>query len=131
MPFQIVPTIAKAMKDVRASISYRRNLNTKKATSANPKLVVGIPQAVMNGFKPKANDLYALMAGTGADKGRARIVATKAGGVAPRILKGGAVFRFGFCPMLGSDAAEKEFVAVKSIDGGFEIELPAWFKADT
>jgi len=32
--------------------------------------------------------------------------------------------------MLGVDAAEKEYIEARAIKDGYEIDLPAWFKAD-
>ncbi len=129
MPFELVATIAKPMKDVQASISYRKN-TTKHGRSKNPKLIIGIPKTAMGDFKAKKEQAFSLSLGIGDDAGKARILATAHGGVLATHLKGGIVFRFGYVPMLGQDAAEKEFVAVKSIGDGFEIDLPAWFKSD-
>ena len=85
---------------------------------------------IAENFKPKANQRYALQVGTGADVGKARIEPITAGGVTPSIVKGGVTFRFGYVPMLGSDAAEKEFIEARATKTGFEIDLPPWFKAD-
>lgn len=128
MPFEVLPIVAKPLKDVRASISYRKS-DTKHGRSKNPKLIVGIPKAISGDFKPKATQLFNMLIGHGADAGKARILPAT-DGVKPTLLKGGAIFRFGFVPMLGQDAAEKDFVAVKTHGAGFELELPAWFKSD-
>lgn len=128
MPFEVIATIAKPMKDVQASISYRKN-TTKTGRSKNPVLIIGIPKTVMGDFKAKKEQPFALSIGKGADAGKARI-SPATDGVAAKHLKGGLVFRFGYVPMLGSDAAEKEFVPVKYTGGNFELDLPAWFKAD-
>lgn len=48
------------------------------------------------------------------------------GGVTARLIKGGVTFLFGMAPMLGKDEAAKEFVTVRSIKDGFEIDLPEW-----
>lgn len=130
MPFNAIETVKAPEKLTRASISYRKKMN-KTGRSRQPKLVIGIPKSHTGSFKAKDGATFALLLGEGKDAGKARIQPTTAGGVAVRMLKGGAVFHFGFVPMLGDDQAEKEFVDVKSVDNGFEIALPAWFKADT
>ncbi len=138
MPFEYVPTISAPPKDIFASISYRRNL-TKHGKNRNPKLIIGIPKSVCALFKSSTKDkktppefYYEFHIGTGTDKGKARILKTNPGSVGVRatILKGGMVLRFGYVPMLGSSAAEKDMVEVKTIDDGFEITLPSWFKGD-
>ena len=131
MPFDNLEFIAKAEKDSCASISYRRS--SSKRGGGRPRLVIGLPRAVCDGAVIKPGQLFTLQLGTGDDAGKGRIVPTTSGGVQCKLLKGGAVFRFGFVPMLGTDAAEKEFVAVRQLPkstGGFEVDLPAWFKAD-
>ena len=54
-------------------------------------------------------------------------------GVVPREVKGGLAFRFGFVPLLGTDAAEKENVNGRVVPNGkdgpvIELDAPAWFK---
>ena len=83
----------------------------------------------MADFKAKKDQPFTLSVGTGTDAGKARI-SPAVKGVVPTHFLHGLVFRFGYVPMLGTDAAEKEFVAVKAIGkDGFEIDLPPWFKA--
>lgn len=128
MPFDDLEFVAAPMKAVQASISYRR-IGTRNGRSKMPKLIIGLPAAVLTGFKPKESQLFTLQVGSGADAGKARIVpATE--GVKAMVRRGGATFRFGYVPMLGDDQAEKEFVAVKATKDGFEIVLPAWFKPE-
>lgn len=130
MPFDVVPTISKPLKDVQASISYRKNL-TKLGRSKNPKLIIGIPKLAMGSFKYDGKQVFQILIGNGEDVGKARIQPATGTGAAARALKGGLVFRFGYVPMLGDDSAEKEFVSVKALtNNAFEIVLPAWFKAD-
>jgi hypothetical protein len=127
MAFETLPTIAAPAKDAMASISYRLPFS-KHGRSKTPRLIIGIPGPIAGNFKPKASQLFALQIGDGSDQGKARIV--EAGeGVSPRMLRGGAAFRFGYVPVLGQNAAEKEYVAAKAIKGGFELTLPKWFVA--
>lgn len=129
MPFEVVSTVSGRQNETQATISYRKII-TKSGRAKLPRLIIGIPAAVVNGGgKLKANATFALKVGTGADKGKARILPAPEG-VTARLLKGGITFRFGYLPMLGTDQAEREFVEARSIDGGFEIDLPAWFKAE-
>lgn len=143
MPFEDLITVAAAPKDALASISYRRAEIGKKL-NPHPKLIVGIPAKYCPHNKsstPKKDaqvgkltpGLWSFMVGTGTDAGKARIMPS-ATGVHGRMLKAGAMaFRFGYVPMLGKDAAEKEFVEVRAVMSdkgqGFEIDLPPWFKA--
>lgn len=128
MPFENIAFIAKPLKDVQASISYRKN-TTKSGRSKNPVLVIGVPKTVCADFKAKKDETFTLSLGSGADAGKARIAPTTQGGVLAKHLKGGLVFRFGYVPMLGDDSADKEFIAVKAIGKDtFELTLPAWFK---
>lgn len=145
MPFEDLITVAAAPKDAMASISYRRAEIGKKL-NPHPKLIVGIPakycphnKASTPGKKDAAKvgsmtpGLWSFMVGTGTDAGKARIMPS-ATGVHGRILRAGSMaFRFGFVPMLGKDAADKEFVDVRTVMSdkgmGFEIDLPPWFKS--
>lgn len=130
MPFEQVPTVAKAPKATQCSISYMR-LTHSDAKNDRPKrlprLIIGIPRGILGNFKPNKDKLYELHVGTGKDAGKARIIPGGAG-VAPSTLKYCVVFRFGFVPMLGDEIADKEFINGRAIDGGYEIDLPAWFK---
>ncbi|MBN8965845.1 MAG: hypothetical protein J0H89_10810 [Rhizobiales bacterium] len=128
MSFENVAFIAKPLKDVQASISYRKNA-TKLGRSKNPVLIIGIPKTAMGEFKAKKEQTFIIAVGAGVDAGKARILPDTSDGVLAKHLKGGLVFRFGYVPMLGEDSAEKEFVPVKALGkDGFEITLPAWFK---
>lgn len=130
MPFEPLEFISKPLKDVQASISYRRN-ETKHGRSKNPVLIIGIPVTAARDFKAKKDQMFGLSIGSGPDAGKARILPQSAPGVLAKHLKGGLVFRIGYVPMLGTDTAEKEFVPVKALTGnGFEITLPPWFKKD-
>lgn len=128
MPFASVEFVTTAPRDSRASISYKRPGKGLRGP-AQPRLVIGLPLTICKDFKFGDKQRFALQVGDGADKGKGRIVLAPVG-VPARILKGGAVFRFGYVPMLGEDAAEKEFVEAQPIKDGFEIVLPPWFKAD-
>ncbi len=96
-----------------------------------PKLVIGVPKAFGTELKLNGADRFVLQTGTGAQAGKLRIM-RNANGVKPTKVRAGAlVFHFGYVPMLGDDAAEKEFVIVKQVENGFELDAPAWFKAET
>lgn len=127
MPFEALAIVPKVKPHSRASISYMRHTHEGSKLRPPPKLIVGIPRGILGTFKPKKDALYEFHVGTGKDVGKARIVAGK-DGVAPSIMKYFVAFRFGFVPTLGEDIADKEFVDSRPVDGGFEIDLPAWFK---
>jgi hypothetical protein len=116
MSFEPITFVAQSLKDVRASISYRRGSKKRSGLSA-PRLVIGLPKTVVAEFKFKPDQTFGLLLGKGKEDGRARIVPNE-GGVKPKILKGGCVFRFGFVPFLGDSAAEKELVPVSVVTGG-------------
>jgi len=125
MAFEILPTVSGAEKKVRASVSFRA-AETKKG-GGSPRLTVGIPATIAGSFNPKPDQLFAFHIGTDDDAGKGRIIPSNgSGGVSAKIIKGGVTFIFGRAPMLGPDEAEKEYVEVRAIDGGFEIDLPPW-----
>lgn len=121
MGFETIATVVG--KGKQASISYRRNQR-----SGIPRLIISIPK-VIAADTIGVNDCFRLQLGTGGDKGKARLVRIK-GGTPVCIQRGGVTLRFGFVPMLGNSAAEKEEIEIRPIDLGFEFDLPAWFKAD-
>jgi hypothetical protein len=137
MPFEICETVSGNLKEVKASISYMRYAvreGKKRRRPENeylPRLVIGIPKAVVTAAKKATSQAYVLQIGAGADAGRARLMPSDKGSVTPRELRGGLAFRFGYVPLLGNAIADREYVDVKALPGGgFEIALPAWFKAD-
>lgn len=130
MPFVPVETVQGASNAVLTSISYRRPWRKNKSAEILPRLVIGIPKALAGGFTVAVTDRFAINLGTGCDAGKVHIVRSSTGGGTAKEFKGAVTFRFGFIPMLGSDAAEKEFVISKPIRDGFEITLPPWFKSD-
>lgn len=131
MPFDVLTTITKTTARMSASISYRRN-DTKHGKSKLPKLVIAIPKAMMGTNPISKSAKFALLIGTGADKGRGRIVpiVPTEEGINPTVFVGGLVFRFGHVPMLGDNAAAKEDMALRLLEPGWEFDLPAWFKSD-
>jgi|GEM_PF-2223514 hypothetical protein len=137
MPFEICETVAGKLKEVKASISYTRypiregRRRRKPESEYLPRLVIGIPKAAVTAAKKAASQAYVLQIGAGADAGKARLLPCDKGQVRPRELKGGLAFRFGYVPLLGNAIADREYVDVKALPGGgFEIALPAWFRAD-
>jgi hypothetical protein len=135
MPFAPLETVTKKLIEIRASISYmrrrmREGKNKRHPHEYTPRLVIGIPKGVVTAPKKAAAQTYVFQIGSGNDAGKARLLPSDKG-IAPRDLKGGLVFRFGYVPMLGNNIADRELVEVKALaGGGFEIALPAWFKAD-
>lgn len=130
MPFQAIETVTKTAKATQASISYMRVTHAdakRDRPRPLPRLIVGIPRGILGAFKPHKDKLYEFHVGTGKDAGKARIV-LGVNGVTPSVLKHFIAFRFGYVPMLGDEIADKEFVNGRAIDGGYEIDLPAWFK---
>jgi hypothetical protein len=134
MPFEPVEVVNKHNRPPQASISYERaERKTRKGLtkSKTPHLMISIPTTISGVSKKK---FFMLQLGTGEDAGKARIsgraAATKHT-VERRDLMHATTFDFGFVPMLGDDAAAKEFVGVRKIsDDEFEIDLPKWFSAE-
>ena len=130
MPFQQIGTVRNAAPKARASISYMRTTHKNRPADKPkplPRLIVTIPRAMLGAFKPKETALYEIHLGTGKDTGKARIL-PGAAGVAPSMCRYYIGFRFGFVPVLGDEIADRESVEGRPVDGGFEIDLPAWFK---
>jgi len=96
----------------------------------DPKLVISIPKHFTEGVTVVKGDRYVLMIGDGDDAGKARVMKSSNGeGSKVQVFSGCISLRFGYVPMLGHDAAEKEDVDVRQVPGGFEIDLPSWFSA--
>lgn len=131
MAFEKIETVKGPSKQLLASISYRR---FGKKLGGQPRLVIGIPKGIVGDCKLKDGMQFALTLGTGSDLGKLRIAGVDAGGAGAKMLKGSVGFHFGFVPMLGTDAADKEFVEAKLLPGKdpvFELIAPPWFKADS
>jgi len=131
MPFTVLPTIIGKQPGVcktRGSLSYRRLKYKNGNKMRDPKLLISIPKYFTEGMSIKKGDLYVLLVGDGEDAGKARLIkSTKGEGSRVAVFSGCVSLRFGFVPMLGHDAAEKEEIDVRQCDGGFEIDLPQWF----
>lgn len=126
MPFEVVKTVSGSEKRTRASLSYKA-VKGKNGGGTAPRLTVGIPATIADGFRPRANQRFVFLLGTGDDAGRARIAPSSNGiGVEPRMIKGGVTFLFGVAPELGDEEVPKQFCKVTAVDGGFEIEVPDW-----
>jgi hypothetical protein len=132
MPFEQVKTEQKLAAGPRASISYSRWGGKQGKKKTRPKLIIGLNAAAVAECKLKADQTFELMLGTGKDAGSLRAMPAKLSGAVTRSrMKGSFSISFGFVPMLGEDAAAKEFVAIRAVQGGgFEIDAPAWFKPE-
>ena len=131
MGFQQLPTIIGRWglpAKTKGSLSYRRLKYKTGAKQRDPKLLISIPRYFTEGMTIVKGDRYILMIGDGDDAGKARLLKSDNGGGSKVAVFSGCVsLRFGFVPMLGHDAAEKEDVEVRQCEGGFEIDLPQWF----
>jgi hypothetical protein len=77
----------------------------------------------------KKNDRVALLIGSGNDSGKARLAKGNGGVAVAHVLRGGGILlRFGYVPMLGADAAEREELDFRAAGENFEFDLPPWFK---
>ena len=132
MGFQQLPTIIGKWglpAKTKGSVSYRRLKYKTGAKQRDPKLLISIPKYFTEGMTITKGDRYILLIGDDEDEGKARIIkSTNGEGSKVQVFSGCVSLRFGFVPMLGHDAAEKEDVEVRLCDGGFEIDLPVWFK---
>lgn len=128
MPFEAVATEPRVARQARPSISYMRQSSEHRAIKNRlPRLNVSIPRAVLGAFKPNGTTTYEFHIGTGKDVGKARIVPGK-NGVRALQMKHCVGFRFGYVPKLGDEIADREYVEGRPVEGGYEIDLPAWFK---
>lgn len=134
MPFEAIEFVTKHNAPPQASISYERpERHTKKgvSTGKRPRLMISIP-TTLSGVTKKEH--FMLCVGTGKDAGKARITGQNVKNTKTTKRKdwsNATTWDFGYVPMLGMDAAAKEFVAVRKIsDDEFEIDLPAWFKPE-
>jgi hypothetical protein len=128
MPFEPLPTVP-GEKQYRTcgSISCKRNSRAHNKKSV-PRLIICLPAMVNNGMIKK-NDRVGLLIGTGNDTGKARLVKDNGGAAVAHVLRGGGILlRFGYVPMLGADAAEREELDFRAVGGNFEFDLPLWFK---
>ena len=128
MPFEPLPTVpGDTGYKIGGSISYKRNSRSRNKKSP-PRLIICLPATINNGNIRK-NDRVALLVGTGADEGKARLLKGNSGAAIAHLLRGGGVLlRFGYVPMLGLDQAEREQLDFRADGDGFEFDLPAWFK---
>jgi hypothetical protein len=133
MPFTVLPTILGkdgTVAKTKGALSYRRLKYKTGAKQRDPRLLISIPKFFTEGMTIKKGDRYELLIGDGADAGKARLIKSENGeGSRVQVFSGCVSLRFGFVPMLGHDAAEKEDIEVRQCDGGFEIDLPKWFQA--
>lgn len=143
MPFDVLTSITSEAKAALVSVSYARPQGRGGDKARRPRLVIGVPGAVLEGLKIPADQRFVFAIGSGKDAGKARIVMAADGPASLRRIdrhgpkgNGGGVFRFGHVPALGTDAAVKEFVASRILDpkkeGGavIEIDCPPWLKVE-
>jgi len=133
MGFTILPNILGQngrTEKTKGSLSYRRLKYKTGAKQKDPRLLISIPRSFTQGMKINKGDRYILMIGDGDDAGKARLLKSPNGeGSRVQVFSGCVSLRFGYVPMLGHDAAEKEEIDVRQVEGGFEIDLPQWFSA--
>jgi hypothetical protein len=138
MPFENIETITKDNMPPTALISYmptqRHGKNAGKVKKdSKPRLVITLPTTLCGTAK---SDRWALLLGSGADKGKLRIKGTKSSpvkqGIKPTEMKNCFKWNFGFVPKLGEDHFDGERRPIKKIsDDEFEIDVPAsWFEAE-
>lgn len=132
MPFDPIEFVTKSNLPPQASISYLRTERKKgPAKGGKPRLLIAIPTTLSGVTKKKH---FMLQFGTGKDAGKARISGQNAANkhtVERKDLLHASTFNFGYVPMLGDGAAQKEHVPVRKIsDDEFEIDLPPWFKPE-
>lgn len=124
-----VVSIVKIKIDGKPSISYRKNAT--KAGGNKPKLIIGIPGAILHKFKHMESDTFSLMLGDGSDAGKAMILRDKTGVCKAHKFGAGTgalSFKFGFVPSIGMDAVDKEQVElVAETADSITITLPPWF----
>lgn len=114
----------------QGSISYRRLKYKNGAKQREPRLLITIPRHFTGGMTIQKGDRFTLWIGDGEHSGKARLLRSENGeGSRVAIFSGAVSMRFGFVPMLGHDAADKEEIDVRQVEGGFEIDLPEWFAA--
>ena len=151
MPFTSLPFEPSPMKQLCGSISYKRS-KRKDGPNGKPRLIISIPKAIAGDPLPEDSDRWGLDLGSGEDAGKLRIVPAMVG-VKCVLLKWVCVWRFGYVPLLGDEAAEIERCEAKRLNlssadskpsanpqmygarsadqvvgGCFELVLPAWFK---
>lgn len=94
--------VARTRAKPLASISLR-----DKGETGEPTCRVGLRMELLSEFLIKDKDRFLIQLGEGDDAGKLRMVRTKdAAGIAPRLLKGGAVFDLGHVPDLGGVVAK-------------------------
>jgi hypothetical protein len=132
MGFTVLPNIVGSQGNynvkTKGSLSYRRVKYKTGAKQKDPRLLITIPKFFTTGMDIKKGDHFVLMIGDGEDVGKARLIkSTNGEGSRVAIFSGAVSLRFGYVPMLGHDAADKEDIDVRQCEGGFEIDLPRWF----
>lgn len=133
MPFTVLPTVQGRWGEpvkTTGSLSYKRLKYKNGNKMKDPKLRISIPKHFTEGMTIQKGDRYILMVGDGDDAGKARLVkSANHEGTKVQIFSGCVTLRFGYVPMLGHDAADKEDIDVRQVPEGFEIDLPEWFRA--
>lgn len=134
MPFDEVEIITRENEPPTALVTYMRP--ARKAakgenydrTGVRPRLYITIPTTICGAAKSKK---FKLMLGSGADKGKARIMGDDGAkiGVKPHEFKYAFRFNFGYVPKFGDDIFDDERVPVRRISAEvFEFDLPTCLK---
>ena len=122
MAFDRLETVVKSGRNgMPASVSLRSN------KGARPGCYIGLSVAFAGELSIKSADRFDLLLGTGDMKGLIRLKRCASGLIAPKMLKGGAIFSCGFIERFGTEPEPKQFCHAKLVDADtIEIKLPAW-----
>lgn len=121
MPFDEIEKISTARLPATFSLAVARG-------GAKPRAYVGLASDFIEEHGITAKDKFRILLGSGEHKGLLRLKRDKAKGiVSPKVLKGGATFRLGHIPQLGSDGHPRERCDARMVDADtIEIRLPDW-----
>lgn len=141
MPFEILETQGRQIRGTKISISYKRwgAKSGKAREGSRPRLMISLTVEVAKllGIK-KQSEPWAILIGSGDMAGTARFLPHPKGTGLGVLIGRCPSLRFGFVPMLGTNAAALEYIDYRIVDHpngkttvkALEIVLPAWFKAD-
>ncbi len=122
MAFDRLETVVKSGRNgMPASVSLRSN------KGGRPGCYIGLSVAFAAELSIKASDKFDLLLGTGDKKGLIRLKRCERGIIAPKMLKGGAIFSCGFIERFGLEPEPKAFCHATAVDADtIDITLPPW-----